>query len=142
MQEPSTKRTKLVSRVTSLASLLPPVKTAPLKRISQTLQVRPRAVALPSATRGRQSREVSPLSGSKLKALSHMLHFLTRSKVKIAQFPTVSCDFFLNPKLNSRSFLAVFYIFEFGICHRLQNSLKNISYSWLDEIISYATGQD
>uniref|UniRef100_H3DJF0 Rho guanine nucleotide exchange factor 3 n=1 Tax=Tetraodon nigroviridis TaxID=99883 RepID=H3DJF0_TETNG len=37
-QEPSTKRTKLVSRVTSLASLLPPVKTAPLKRIGQTLQ--------------------------------------------------------------------------------------------------------
>lgn len=39
LQEPSTKRSKLVSRVTSLASLLPPVKTTPLKRIGQTLQV-------------------------------------------------------------------------------------------------------
>uniref|UniRef100_A0A3Q3WJX5 Rho guanine nucleotide exchange factor 3 n=1 Tax=Mola mola TaxID=94237 RepID=A0A3Q3WJX5_MOLML len=38
LQEPSTKRSKLVSRVTSLASLLPPVKTTPLKRIGQTLQ--------------------------------------------------------------------------------------------------------
>ncbi|XP_044066485.1 rho guanine nucleotide exchange factor 3 isoform X2 [Siniperca chuatsi] len=38
INEPSTKRSKLVSRVTSLASLLPPVKTAPLKRIGQTLQ--------------------------------------------------------------------------------------------------------
>ncbi|KAG7244384.1 hypothetical protein INR49_001683 [Caranx melampygus] len=38
VEEPSTKRSKPVSRVTSLASLLPPVKTAPLKRIGQTLQ--------------------------------------------------------------------------------------------------------
>ncbi|XP_069372371.1 rho guanine nucleotide exchange factor 3 isoform X1 [Paralichthys olivaceus] len=38
INEPSTKRSKPVSRVTSLANLLPPVKTAPLKRISQTLQ--------------------------------------------------------------------------------------------------------
>ncbi|XP_041813438.1 rho guanine nucleotide exchange factor 3 isoform X2 [Chelmon rostratus] len=38
INEPSTKRSKLVTRVTSLASLLPPVKTAPLKRIGQTLQ--------------------------------------------------------------------------------------------------------
>ncbi|XP_008299501.1 rho guanine nucleotide exchange factor 3 isoform X2 [Stegastes partitus] len=38
LEEPSTKRSKPVSRVTSLASLLPPVKTAPLKRIGQTLQ--------------------------------------------------------------------------------------------------------
>ncbi|XP_071351573.1 rho guanine nucleotide exchange factor 3 isoform X3 [Trachinotus anak] len=36
--EPSTKRSKPVSRVTSLASLLPPVKATPLKRIGQTLQ--------------------------------------------------------------------------------------------------------
>lgn len=39
LQEPSTKRSKLLTRVTSLASLLPPVKTTPLKRIGQTLQV-------------------------------------------------------------------------------------------------------
>ncbi|XP_035007409.2 rho guanine nucleotide exchange factor 3 isoform X2 [Hippoglossus stenolepis] len=38
VEEPSTKRSKPVSRVTSLANLLPPVKTAPLKRISETLQ--------------------------------------------------------------------------------------------------------
>ncbi|XP_054472572.1 rho guanine nucleotide exchange factor 3 isoform X2 [Anoplopoma fimbria] len=38
INEPGTKRSKLVSRVTSLAGLLPPVKTAPLKRIGQTLQ--------------------------------------------------------------------------------------------------------
>ncbi|KAM3622305.1 uncharacterized protein V6R79_022984 [Siganus canaliculatus] len=38
INEPSTKRGKLVSRVTSLATFLPPVKTTPLKRIGQTLQ--------------------------------------------------------------------------------------------------------
>ncbi|XP_034726222.1 rho guanine nucleotide exchange factor 3 isoform X2 [Etheostoma cragini] len=38
VEEPSTKRSKLVSRLTSLAGLLQPVKTAPLKRIGQTLQ--------------------------------------------------------------------------------------------------------
>uniref|UniRef100_A0A3Q1CNR5 DH domain-containing protein n=1 Tax=Amphiprion ocellaris TaxID=80972 RepID=A0A3Q1CNR5_AMPOC len=38
ISEPSTKRSKPVSRVTSLASLLPPVKSTPLKRIGQTLQ--------------------------------------------------------------------------------------------------------
>ncbi|XP_043079380.1 rho guanine nucleotide exchange factor 3 isoform X1 [Puntigrus tetrazona] len=38
INEPSTKRVKPLSRVTSLASLLPPVKAAPLKRIGQTLQ--------------------------------------------------------------------------------------------------------
>ncbi|XP_062264841.1 rho guanine nucleotide exchange factor 3 isoform X1 [Platichthys flesus] len=38
INEPSTKRSKPVSRGTSLANLLPPVKTAPLKRISETLQ--------------------------------------------------------------------------------------------------------
>uniref|UniRef100_A0A671KQ92 Rho guanine nucleotide exchange factor 3-like n=1 Tax=Sinocyclocheilus anshuiensis TaxID=1608454 RepID=A0A671KQ92_9TELE len=37
-QEPSSKRVKPLSRVTSLASLIPPVKAAPLKRIGQTLQ--------------------------------------------------------------------------------------------------------
>lgn len=36
--EPSKKRIKPLSRVASLASLIPPVKTAPLKRIGQTLQ--------------------------------------------------------------------------------------------------------
>uniref|UniRef100_A0A8C9T249 Rho guanine nucleotide exchange factor 3 n=1 Tax=Scleropages formosus TaxID=113540 RepID=A0A8C9T249_SCLFO len=36
--EPSNKRAKPLSRVTSLANLIPPVKSAPLKRIGQTLQ--------------------------------------------------------------------------------------------------------
>ncbi|XP_028285262.1 rho guanine nucleotide exchange factor 3 isoform X2 [Parambassis ranga] len=48
VEEPSTKRTKPVSRVTSLASLLPPVKTAPLKRIGQTLQ---RSISLRNESR-------------------------------------------------------------------------------------------
>lgn len=39
-QEPSNKRVKPLSRVTSLANLIPPVKATPLKRFSQTLQVR------------------------------------------------------------------------------------------------------
>ncbi|XP_062400800.1 rho guanine nucleotide exchange factor 3 isoform X2 [Sardina pilchardus] len=38
INEPSNKRIKPLSRVTSLASLIPPVKAAPLKRIGQTLQ--------------------------------------------------------------------------------------------------------
>ncbi|KAM6413898.1 rho guanine nucleotide exchange factor 3 isoform 3-T3 [Rhynochetos jubatus] len=37
-EEPSTKRVKPLSRVTSLASLIPPVRATPLKRFSQTLQ--------------------------------------------------------------------------------------------------------
>ncbi|GAB1298651.1 Rho guanine nucleotide exchange factor 3 [Apodemus speciosus] len=38
ISEPSNKRVKPLSRVTSLANLIPPVKTTPLKRFSQTLQ--------------------------------------------------------------------------------------------------------
>ncbi|XP_072455108.1 rho guanine nucleotide exchange factor 3 isoform X11 [Notamacropus eugenii] len=37
-REPSNKRVKPLSRVTSLANLIPPVKATPLKRFSQTLQ--------------------------------------------------------------------------------------------------------
>ncbi|NWQ79033.1 ARHG3 factor, partial [Columbina picui] len=37
-EEPSTKRVKPLSRVTSLANLIPPVRATPLKRFSQTLQ--------------------------------------------------------------------------------------------------------
>ncbi|XP_042785646.1 rho guanine nucleotide exchange factor 3 isoform X6 [Panthera leo] len=37
-EEPSNKRVKPLSRVTSLANLIPPVKSTPLKRFSQTLQ--------------------------------------------------------------------------------------------------------
>ncbi|XP_052492517.1 rho guanine nucleotide exchange factor 3 isoform X4 [Budorcas taxicolor] len=38
ISEPSNKRVKPLSRVTSLANLIPPVKATPLKRFSQTLQ--------------------------------------------------------------------------------------------------------
>ncbi|XP_026857691.2 rho guanine nucleotide exchange factor 3 isoform X2 [Electrophorus electricus] len=38
INEPTNKRAKPLSRVTSLANLIPPVKAAPLKRIGQTLQ--------------------------------------------------------------------------------------------------------
>uniref|UniRef100_A0A8C6YAE9 Rho guanine nucleotide exchange factor 3 n=1 Tax=Naja naja TaxID=35670 RepID=A0A8C6YAE9_NAJNA len=38
LEEPSNKRVKPLSRVTSLASLIPPVRTTPLKRFGQTLQ--------------------------------------------------------------------------------------------------------
>ncbi|KAM6170688.1 rho guanine nucleotide exchange factor 3 isoform 3-T3 [Rhynchocyon petersi] len=38
INEPSNKRVKPLSRVTSLANLIPPVKATPLKRFSQTLQ--------------------------------------------------------------------------------------------------------
>ncbi|KAJ7316865.1 hypothetical protein JRQ81_003027 [Phrynocephalus forsythii] len=37
-EEPSTKRVRPLSRVTSLASLIPPVRATPLKRFGQTLQ--------------------------------------------------------------------------------------------------------
>uniref|UniRef100_A0A8C5R6Q6 Rho guanine nucleotide exchange factor 3 n=1 Tax=Leptobrachium leishanense TaxID=445787 RepID=A0A8C5R6Q6_9ANUR len=38
LEEPSNKRVKPLSRVTSLANLLPPVRATPLKRFSQSLQ--------------------------------------------------------------------------------------------------------
>lgn len=49
LQEPSNKRVKPLSRVTSLANLIPPVKTTPLKRFSQTLQVREGGLGLQKA---------------------------------------------------------------------------------------------
>ncbi|XP_028970119.1 rho guanine nucleotide exchange factor 3 isoform X2 [Esox lucius] len=48
LEEPSNKRVKPLSRVTSLANLIPPVKAAPLKRIGQTLQ---RSISFRSETR-------------------------------------------------------------------------------------------
>lgn len=48
VEEPSNKRVKPLSRVTSLANLIPPVKAAPLKRIGQTLQ---RSISFRSDTR-------------------------------------------------------------------------------------------
>ncbi|XP_031424376.1 rho guanine nucleotide exchange factor 3 isoform X1 [Clupea harengus] len=53
VEEPSTKRIKPLARVTSLASLIPPVKSAPLRRIGQTLQ---RSISFRSESR----TEVAP----------------------------------------------------------------------------------
>ncbi|XP_068452043.1 rho guanine nucleotide exchange factor 3 isoform X2 [Clinocottus analis] len=58
LNEPGTKRSKLVSRVTSLAALLPPVKTAPLKRISQTLQ---RSISFRNESQTERAAPLPPL---------------------------------------------------------------------------------
>lgn len=57
LNEPSTKRSKPVSRVTSLVNLLPPVKTTPLKRIGLSLQ---RSISLRTDSR----TEHPPVSSS------------------------------------------------------------------------------
>ncbi|CAN9512605.1 unnamed protein product [Ophioblennius macclurei] len=57
VEEPSTKRSKPVSRVTSLANLLPPVKTAPLKRIGQTLQ---RSISFRNDSRTERAAPLAP----------------------------------------------------------------------------------
>lgn len=57
LNEPSTKRSKPVSKVTSLVNLLPPVKTTPLKRIGLSLQ---RSISLRSDSR----TECPPVSSS------------------------------------------------------------------------------
>uniref|UniRef100_A0A7N6ACG0 Rho guanine nucleotide exchange factor 3 n=1 Tax=Anabas testudineus TaxID=64144 RepID=A0A7N6ACG0_ANATE len=64
INEPSTKRSKPVSRVTSLASLLPPVKTAPLKRIGQTLQ---RSISFRNESRTERPAPPPPSSSSTMK---------------------------------------------------------------------------
>ncbi|XP_038553933.1 rho guanine nucleotide exchange factor 3 isoform X3 [Micropterus salmoides] len=64
INEPSTKRSKLVSRVTSLASLLPPVKTAPLKRIGQTLQ---RSISFRNDSQMERAAHPPPSSSSSVK---------------------------------------------------------------------------
>ncbi|KAM9759784.1 rho guanine nucleotide exchange factor 3 isoform 2-T2 [Menidia menidia] len=61
INEPSTKRSKPVSRVTSLASLLPPVKTTPLKRIGQTLQ---RSISFRNENRQDRAAPPPPYSSS------------------------------------------------------------------------------
>ncbi|CAJ1052001.1 rho guanine nucleotide exchange factor 3 isoform X1 [Xyrichtys novacula] len=61
VEEPSTKRSKLVSRVTSLANLLPPVKTVPLKRIGQTLQ---RSISFRNETQTERTTAHPPPSSS------------------------------------------------------------------------------
>ncbi|XP_072237606.1 rho guanine nucleotide exchange factor 3 isoform X2 [Leuresthes tenuis] len=64
VEEPSTKRSKPVSRVTSLANLLPPVKTTPLKRIGQTLQ---RSISFRNENRQDRAAPPPPPSSSTMK---------------------------------------------------------------------------
>lgn len=64
INEPSTKRSKLVTRVTSLASLLPPVKTTPLKRIGQTLQ---RSISFRNESETERTAHPPPSSSSTMK---------------------------------------------------------------------------
>nr|XP_040060551.1 rho guanine nucleotide exchange factor 3 isoform X2 [Gasterosteus aculeatus aculeatus] len=67
INEPGTKRSKLVSRVTSLANLLPPVKAAPLKRIGQTLQ---RSISFRNESQ--MEREAPPPASSSSSSSSRM----------------------------------------------------------------------
>ncbi|XP_042081734.1 rho guanine nucleotide exchange factor 3 isoform X2 [Haplochromis burtoni] len=69
INEPSTKRSKPVSRVASLASLLPPVKTTPLKRIGQTLQ---RTISLRNEAE-RAAPPPPPSSSTKTRVISATL---------------------------------------------------------------------
>ncbi|XP_037534983.1 rho guanine nucleotide exchange factor 3 [Nematolebias whitei] len=91
ISEPSTKRSKPVSRVASLASLLPPVKTTPLKRISQTLQ---RSITFRNENRAeRTTPPPPPPSSATMKTrviaatLSSPSSSLTASRVSIATCP-------------------------------------------------------
>uniref|UniRef100_A0A8C6TT95 Rho guanine nucleotide exchange factor (GEF) 3 n=1 Tax=Neogobius melanostomus TaxID=47308 RepID=A0A8C6TT95_9GOBI len=63
LNEPSSKRSKPVSRVTSLVNLLPPVKATPLKRIGLSLQ---RSISLRTDTSLASSASVSKRRDSKL----------------------------------------------------------------------------
>ncbi|XP_061582645.1 rho guanine nucleotide exchange factor 3-like isoform X3 [Cololabis saira] len=90
VEEPSTKRSKPVSRVTSLASLLPPVKTTPLKRIGQTLQ---RSISFRNENRTERPAPAPPLSSAAPKTrvisatLSNPSSSMTASRVSSATAP-------------------------------------------------------
>ncbi|KAM7401637.1 hypothetical protein PAMP_016934 [Pampus punctatissimus] len=90
MEEPSTKRSKPVSRVTSLASLLPPVKTAPLKRIGQTLQ---RTISFRNDSRTERAAPPPPHSSSTMKTrvisakVSNSSSYTTATRVSTATAP-------------------------------------------------------
>ncbi|XP_041837099.1 rho guanine nucleotide exchange factor 3 isoform X3 [Melanotaenia boesemani] len=90
IKEPSTKRSKPVSRVTSLASLLPPVKTTPLKRIGQTLQ---RSISFRNENRAERAAPLPPPS-STMKArvisatISNPSSSMTASRVSTATAQT------------------------------------------------------
>ncbi|XP_032369642.1 rho guanine nucleotide exchange factor 3 isoform X2 [Etheostoma spectabile] len=89
VEEPSTKRSKLVSRLTSLAGLLQPVKTAPLKRIGQTLQ---RSISLNNESQTERAARPLP-SSSTMKtrvvsaSVSNPSSSMTATRVSTATFP-------------------------------------------------------
>ncbi|XP_065811291.1 rho guanine nucleotide exchange factor 3 isoform X1 [Labrus bergylta] len=91
INEPSTKRSKLVSRVTSLANLLPPVKTVPLKRIGQTLQ---RSISFRNETQTERTAAHPPPSSSTLKSrtfpatVSNSCSSMTQTRVSSASAQT------------------------------------------------------
>uniref|UniRef100_A0A8C6L4U1 Rho guanine nucleotide exchange factor (GEF) 3 n=1 Tax=Nothobranchius furzeri TaxID=105023 RepID=A0A8C6L4U1_NOTFU len=63
INEPSTKRSKPISKVTSLVNLLPPVKSTPLKRIGQTLQRSITFLTLPNPSSNMTASRVSIATG-------------------------------------------------------------------------------
>uniref|UniRef100_A0AAY4BTB5 Rho guanine nucleotide exchange factor 3 n=1 Tax=Denticeps clupeoides TaxID=299321 RepID=A0AAY4BTB5_9TELE len=84
LQEPSTKRVKPLSRVTSLVNLIPPGKATPLKRLGQTLQCsisfrnESRAEIMPSRPWGRQAPPaISKRRDSKLWSETFDIHLGT-----------------------------------------------------------------
>ncbi|XP_055015309.1 rho guanine nucleotide exchange factor 3 isoform X1 [Boleophthalmus pectinirostris] len=83
LNEPSTKRSKPVSRVTSLVNLLPPVKTAPLKRIGLSLQ---RSISLRTDSRN----DHSPVSPSASAVKTRVVTATVSSPGSSATIPRVS----------------------------------------------------
>ncbi|XP_055015311.1 rho guanine nucleotide exchange factor 3 isoform X3 [Boleophthalmus pectinirostris] len=83
IEEPSTKRSKPVSRVTSLVNLLPPVKTAPLKRIGLSLQ---RSISLRTDSRN----DHSPVSPSASAVKTRVVTATVSSPGSSATIPRVS----------------------------------------------------
>ncbi|KAM6927286.1 rho guanine nucleotide exchange factor 3 [Xenentodon cancila] len=104
ISEPSTKRSKPVSRVTSLANLLPPVKTTPLKRIGQTLQ---RSISFRNENQTERPASLPPLSSSAMKTrvisatVSNPSASMTASRVSTA---TASASKRRDSKLWSETF--------------------------------------
>ncbi|XP_033830268.1 rho guanine nucleotide exchange factor 3 isoform X2 [Periophthalmus magnuspinnatus] len=83
LNEPSTKRSKPVSRVTSLVNLLPPVKTAPLKRIGLSLQ---RSISLRTDSR----TDHAPVSSSAPTVKTRVVAATVSSPGSSATIPRVS----------------------------------------------------
>lgn len=83
LNEPTSKRSKPVSRVTSLVNLLPPVKSAPLKRIGLSLQ---RSISLRTDSRTEQA----PVSASVSVVKTRVVTATVSSPGSSATIPRVS----------------------------------------------------